>query len=50
MKKDQNLANKNIHINNSSDNYKASRQQSSFIYNYRGRSTDQKKITKFLTK
>ena len=52
MKKDQNLPNKNIHSNNSSgdplpDNYKVSRQQSSYRYNYRGRSPDQKNSRNF---
>ena len=58
MKKDQNLPNKNIYKNNSSgkplpDNYNASRQQSRYRYNYRGRSPDQKNLisrSKFLTK
>ena len=57
MKKDQNLPNKNIYKNNSSgkplpDNYNASRQQSRYRYNYRGRSPDQKNLisrSKFLT-
>ena len=45
MKKDQNLPNKNIHSNNISgkplpDYYSTSRQQSTYRYNYRGKSPD----------
>ena len=47
MKKDQNLSNKNIHSNNSSfeplpNNSNFSRNQSPYIFNYRGRSPDQR--------
>ena len=47
MKKDQKLPNKNFHSNNSSgkplpDNYKTSREQSTYRNNYRGRSPDRR--------
>ena len=55
MKRDQNLPNKNIHSNNSSgktlpisSNY--SKNQSPYISKNRGRSPDQKKLTKISTK
>ena len=55
MKKYQNLPNKNIHSKNSSGkplpiNSNYSRQQSPYNPNYRGRSRNKNKFTKFLTK
>ena len=55
MNKDQNLPNKNLHSNNSSDkrlpnNSNYSRNQSPYNSSYRGRSPEQKKFTKFLIK